>query len=515
MDPAQLAGGVVLAVLVTAWAGWAWCVAREAAQAARVAPRGLLALGLVVLLVALALRLAAPAVPHDINPRSDDVFHSWRGLDWRYAHGLIALMRVLWAVGLPVSDLTVFDVVAVFGALTVPLVGLLTWRLGGGWLAASVATVVMGGMGLHVRFSHTDAPQIVEAALVLVAALFVIAPGERSARATWAAGLSLGLAGAMRPEAIVLPALVLGWAWLSQPGLSWRAWLPVGLIAAAVALPDLVSILAFGRALSDPSLGLVEGHGLLEHGLAHLVPWSTPFVPAALAASLWLAPSGRPAVRATLATALLMVAVGSLVPNARWSIGSIESWCLARHQLRVLPWMALLVGVGVEALVDRVAHRIPALTVPAGLMALGAVAASVATTLPDAYAEFTPALEYQFVRTHLPEVPDGCTIVTLPLEGDMSLVLPDGLKASVGTPHRWTWLDDAPDDGSCVVYYRSTACTAVSYKMLDVDRCAPFEAAHALTPIAVGGLADRGWLFERYGGAPVRVGFYRVGSGAP
>jgi hypothetical protein len=139
----------------------------------------------------------------------------------------------------------------------------------------------------------------------------------------------------------------------------------------------------------------------------------------------------------------------------------------------------------------------------------------VASTLPDAYAAFTPAEEYQFVRAHLPDVPDGCTIVTLPLEGDMSLVLSDSLKASVGAPHRWTWLDDAPTDAACVVYYRSAACTAVSYKMLDVDRCAPFEAGHTLTPIAVGALADRGWLFERYGGAPVRVGFYRVGSGAP
>lgn len=515
MEPAQFAGGVVLAVLVPAWVAWGWCVAREAWDAARAAPRRATLGALVVFGAALVLRLMAPAVPHDLNPRTDDVLHSWRGLDWHYAHGLIALFRVVWAVGVPVDDLTVFHVVACFGALTVPLVGLLTLRLGGGWVAGAVAAVALGGLGLHVRYSHTDAPQVVEGALVVIGALLCAGDGLSSRRTRWAAGLSLGLAASMRPEGIVLPALVVGWAWLCRQGSSARALLLLGMCATVLALPDFVSILAFGRSLQDPSLGLQQGHGLLRYGSAHLVVWSTAFVPSLLSVWVLLAPSGRPALRATMATAALLVAVGALVPNEYWSIALFESWCLARHQLRVLSWMVVLVGVGVEAMVDRLALGLPVLTAPLGVVAVLGAGLATATTLPEAYASFTPAEEYQFVRAHLPEVRAGCTIATLHLEGDMSLVLPELLTQSVGVPHTWTALDALPSDGSCVVYYRSAACTAVSFKTLDTDRCASFEQAHMLTPLAVGGLVDRGWLFERYGGAPVRVGFYRVGSGAP
>ncbi len=502
------ASGLVLLPLTLAWLAWLALGARALGSNRRSTPPSAWLTAALMFALALALRIAAPAVPHDINPRTDEVFQPWDQIQWRYTHGLVALMRAVWALGAVVDDRVVFGVVAVAGALCVPLIDLVTRRVGGGRLAGLVAALVLGGVGLHVRYSHTDAPQIVEILLTLVAVIAATAPGAPPARDVAWVGLSLGLTSAMRPEGMAIPFLLGFWALAC--GVRWPSQrvAAVGALVALVALPDLLGVtLAQGPSARGASLD--QGHGALTWGLDHYAPFNAAFVPTALGALTLTAPWGRPGSRRGLATLALMFALGSLVANASWSIGATPVWCLARHQLRVLPWMALLIGLGVEGLVDRAVEwtRQDARASLAVLAALG-VAGLTATTLPDAYSRFTLAEEYAFIRQHLPEVPDGCTVVTEREVTDRGLLLRDGLAF---LDQRLTWQDvsDPIAPSSCVIYYRSALCTSVEPGE-PADLCAAFEHSHTLQPLAEAQIIARGWLWERYATPTLRVGYYRV-----
>jgi hypothetical protein len=498
----------VLLPLTLAWLAWMALGVRALWHARATTPARAAWQAAAWFAVALALRWAAPAVPHDINPRFDEVFRPWDQLQWRYTHGLVGLMRAVWALGAIVDDRVVFGVVAVAGALSVPWVAQVTRRLGGGALAGFVAATVLAGTGLHVRYSHTDAPQIVEAALTLLAVLVATratAPGR--ADLVWL-GLSLGLAACMRPEGMAVPVLLGFWALACGARWPTRQVALVAALVALVALPDLAGVAA-AQGPSTRGAGLDQGHGALTWGLSHYAPFNAAFVPLALGSLTLLAPWGRPGQRRGWATLGLMLALGSLVANRDWSIGGTPVWCLARHQLRVLPWMAVLVGLGVEALVDRaVAWTRPEARGPTSALAAVAVAALTATTLPDAYSRFSLAEEYAFIRQHLPDVPDGCTVVTERETTDRGLMLRDGLTF-LDQRVIWRGLGEDLGDASCVIYYRSGVCTQ-SRAGEPADLCAEFEQRHALQPLAEAEIVARAWLWERYTTPTLRVGYYRV-----
>lgn len=512
--------GLVWLGLTLGWAVWGLLVPTVLWRS-RTPVRTWDAVGLVALtVVALALRLVAPAVQHDLNPRLGELFAPWADLQWSYTHGLVALFRLVAAVGVPVDDRTVFDGVAVLGALSVALVAGVTAALGGGRVASASAGLALALLGLHVRYSHTDAPQVVEAFLTLFAAWVVLRRrAARPAAELVLVGLSLGLAAAMRPEAIVVPALLLLWA--RACGVTWslrEAAVVAGLVA-CVALPDWLGVVFGPGAPIARGAGLDHGHGALTYGLAHFAVWNAAFVPLAIGLLPWLAPWGRAPRQAVVATLLLMIATGALVANDMWSIGATPSWCLARHQLRTLPWMAVLVGLGAEALVDGARSRLPARTGAAlAIVVVACVAATTATTLPAAYEPTTLSEEYAFVRAHQGDLPAGCTVVTLWLGGDRGLSLPQGLP-SPGNTHTWKGLDAAIDPSVCTVYYRSSLCTAAGPEEPDPgDRCAAFEAAWTSVPVAEASVVARGWLWERYAAPSLRVGYYRLiapGSAAP
>ena len=517
MTSSEIGGGVILLGQSLAWVAW---IGLTLAALVR-ERRGLRSADGVALLLltagAWALRVAAPAVQHDVNPRLDEVFGPWSALRWSYTHGLVALTRVVWAAGASLDDRAVFSLVAGFGALTAPLAAVLTARLGGGRAAAAVAGVVMAGLGLHVRYSHTDAPQVIEGMLTLVGAVALTQdPTRRTAADTALAALSLALAATLRPEALAIPPLVLAWAWACGLGLTARQVVVTLAAAALVALPDAAGVMLSGGGPTGRGAGLDHGHGALLFGVRHFVVWNSAFVPAALGLLPLLAPWGRAPTRRALATFGLLLAVGSLVGNAIWSIADTASWCLARHQLRVLPWMVVLIGLGAEALTDAARAWVPLFQrqVIPGLGLIG-VAWVTRGTLRDAYTPFTLSDEYTFLRETLPTIPPDCAVASLTLGGDRGLSLPEG-PPGVGPARAWLGLDGDLSGRACVVYYRSAQCTVAGPGEADPgDRCAAFEAAWTLTPIAERQIVARGWLWEHYATPTLRVGYYRVGPPTP
>lgn len=507
----QVAALAVTAVQGAAWIVWILLALVVMGRARRAVVAGLAA----VTVGALVLRLAAPAVQHDLNDRLNEIHRRVDDLSWLYTHGLVSLVRVGAQLGIAPDDVRVFHLVALLGALSVPVAYVVTRRLGGGVVAGAVAAVVLGGTGLHVRYSHTDAPQIVEGLLTLVGAAALLVPRDARTRVDVAlAVVSLSLAATCRPEAVVVPLLVLVWSTACGAAWSWRT------LAAVVGGVWIVDGLDFGLVVAGhggpASRNALHAPALWVHGPSAIVTWHRAFVPVALGAlalvGAWLAPSRR----AGLATLALSVVLGSLVLNPEWSIAANPSWCVARHQLRVVPWMAVLVGLGVGALTDVAARRLSgsmAAVVRGG--ALAGVAVLTASTLPDAYAHFTLADEYTFFRAALLTVPDDCHLLTIVDRGVDHGLMVHELPASLGRSHAIHGLDtELASLGDlrpgCVVYYRSALCSAVHAGEGDHDFCAAFEARTRLTPLVEGRLGSRGWLWETYREDPVRVGFYRV-----
>lgn len=511
MTPQHVYGGVVLWSLAAVWAVWILMGSVRLVAAIRAATRRQRVLWSGLFLIALGLRLLAPAVEHDLNPRIAEVFAGYEQLEWRYTHGLVALMRVVWLLGAWVDDLLVFHLVAVTGALSVPLLYVATRQLGGGRLAAVCATVVLGGLGLHVRYSHTDAPQVVEILLTLLAVVSVLSVrGPPDRRDVLWTGINLGLLAVMRPEG----ALIAAWLglWFAAVKVDWpaQATLFSAGLAALIVAPDLLGVVLINGGESAAGINYAEGHAVLLYGLQHWVVWNRAFVPPMLGLLIFLAPWGRAGPRRAIATLTLMLALGLIVENRFWSIGYLPSWCLARHQLRLLPWMALAMGLGVESLVDLVARRAsPQITRCFHVTAALSVAGMTATTLPDAYARFTLSDEYTFVRTHLRDVPAHCTIRALDDAADQGLNLVAGLPHIV-VPHTWEPLSSSAAPGPCLVYYRSPTCTLQRPNRPDGDRCAAFEAQWKLEPIAETEVVTRPWLWERYATPTLRIGYYRV-----
>lgn len=504
--------GLILLNLMLAWVGWivlaGWETARFLRRTSRVDLLGLLALTV----LALGLRLAAPAVQHDLNPRSDDVFMDWRSIQWIYTHGLCALMRIVRATGITVDDQTIFHTVALFGALTVPALAVLVRQLGGGRVAAYTTGLVLAMLGLHVRYSHTDAPQIVTACLLTVAAIALSATpqGPRWSHVALA-GLSLGLAAAMRPEAIVASGFV--WLWSLAATSGWTAGRRVAAMGLAllVALPDVGMVSLVGRDLATQHSLAEFGQGPLAYGLRHYAAWNPAFVPTALGVLIWPSLIGRAGLRRSVATLLLLLALGATFGPPVWSLGAAPTWCLARHQLPALTWAVLLMGLGAEAIADTIAAWTPrAVSRFAAVTLVLATTAITSTTLKDAYARFTYAEEYAFVRANLPLIPERCHVATYVPVYDEGLFLRVGLTA-LGLEHTWGALEDPIDPAGCNYYYRAALCSVSTPDFTPPeDRCSAFERSWTLTPVAEASIVARGWLWEVYPTSSVRVGYYRL-----
>lgn len=509
-------GGLTLAVLAAA-ALMVWNAVRAARRAPREAAAWALLGG-----VALAWRLSWPAGPADVNPRSMEVLVGL-GPDFGYGR----LVAVWWRTFLPPGARTMialFHGQAVVGALTVVALGAWLRAAGAGRMAAGSAALLLALDPVHARWSHTDAPGIL-AGFLLVVGLAGLA--DHLSRAERPEGLlavvAVGLATMVRPEMAAIPVLVAVWAVCQGGTPPWRDRVVLG---AGLAMGALVVAHVVGVAL--PHLGGPPGRaGLawppapLVHGARHYLVWDPVWYDPRVAVLVFVgvvAAPGRSWRR--VVWTVLALGLGSLVLDPSWSPFEARTPSLVRHQLVALPAFFALAAFGIDGLV-RLAMRLDlfeermVVAAYASLVALatfGLVRADTAAWRP-----YTAHAEHAFARRALPQVPDGCTILTYEASSDAGLAIPMDLTVGRG-PDLWRSLatpvvgpdayDDRPD---CLYWYRGANCEAIEARAEVPPRaCDEFEAMWPLEVVEEVQVPAEPFLTERYADDTVRLGLYRV-----
>lgn len=503
--PAVQASAVAFVALGAwgAWTGW-----RQASPGERAAVVAILA-------VALALRLAAPAGPHDINPRSVAILAPQVDL----ATQQYGLMRpILWRLLLgsawlgPHDVVTVAHATALWGAAVCVAVFAFVRGAGVPAIGAGTAAALVAVDPLLARFSHTDAPQIHEL-LPWWTGLAAWSAYTRTRDGRWAAlgacGVALGAG--MRPEGVLLlPVTALLAVALGRPLPRGRA--TAAALAWTVALPA-AHLLLLSRAARgvDAARAGWGSFGPWEHGLGHWITFSPTHTPMALGAlaafGVVVAPGG---VGRRVAWGAALLALGLFVPEAHWSPGVGDVPLLARHQLRMIPMAAVCAGFAAAWAIGR------------GRGAGWAVAAvAVALRLSDLHHLTTPYTihaEHAFQRAAFAQVPDGCRVLTWRTPDDTGLVPDLGLSPR-SFVDRWAYLDQPeatdPRAPTCTFWYRPALCDVARHPedpLAGTDPCGDFEAAHDLNPVVETTLPVHPWLYDRLHTDPVRVGLYRVGG---
>jgi hypothetical protein len=480
-------------------------------------PRNVLALAL-LLVVAAGARWVAPWATYDPEFRSTAMFLG-RGAWTRYGFGMPAVELLARDVlRLPATFGTLFAAGFFSGVVAVPLLAAWARDAGSTRTAAVTAGLLLALDPAHVRFSPTDLPNTHEIALTLLALVL----WTRQLRAPTpiggaAAGVVLGTAVNLRPEALVVPPVVLAVAAAAvgeAAGASLRrrdTW--AGLVLLAVfALPQVLVVAA--HAVTDvahytggATAGGGVNHGLATTGWRHLYAldpaWTPPLLGLLGLLGLVLGPRRR--LVALLAVATLGFC--ALVPGGEWTPAGATWFAYVRHQVRAAPWLAALAAAGVDAL----ARRSPVAGGIAALLAIGARAA----WLPLAYVPSTVQEELVFLLAHLDEVPRGCTVETVASEQDGPLYVPDYLLR-LRPDVRVVRVDQdevPPPAAGCRLWYHAGACSLSEFRPRGEplpSRCARYEATHALRPVTTTELDAHTWIGEAYLGPRVPVGWYAV-----
>lgn len=522
--------------------------------AARRLPRserwGLLALAT----LAVAARLLAPAVPHDVNHRawgaySDAPLPVERGL------GLPALGRLLHAV-VPrwdQSEQWLFHAQAVVGAAAA--LALYAWvrQVGRGAddsaraRLAAVAGLVLALATPHVRFSHTDAQQVGSLTLGLIG-LAAWARHARSPSATHAlvAGAALAASATGRLECVPLPAMVALLALVDPARVPWRhpATVPVLIASVGVAAWHTTALLVDNptwdawsyRVQVDGPQG--EGHALLRVGPQHMLvldpTYTHPVLVLAAVAGLVLTPLSR-LQRAALVVATVVLA--NVVPV--WSPVGGGMLAIARYQLASLPWLAVLVAGTASYLLDEAGQLTSAPARALGRLGIGgALLGGLGATLPLNFVPTTHSAEYAFVRGVLVTPPaamaPGCTLLVDTWGPDTGLAFPQHLVRMLD-PRVPCWHDECPErdwkvvdtqiwdhvPAECLVYYRAASCaSAVVDGVAAADtRCTGPGPGWRAEPLVEAALPARQWVFDVPTTPTRTVGFYRLvpaaGRGTP
>ncbi len=465
--------------------------------------------------LALALRLGAPAGPHDINFRSWGPY-SEGALEIDRGYGFTAFARLLhpFVPGWQHHDGWLFDAVAGVGAVA-PL-ALLAWLLttgtaaSGAWTAALLLAVATP----LVRFGHTDAQQVPALTLGLIG---LAAWAEHARQPSWFAALVSGAALAAsasgRIECVALPACVALLALVDRAKVPWRhpaTWVaPVGSVG--VALWHLHALTTDNPAWEVASYGrqgwdLFARHSLRAYGWRHLIVLDPAYTapPVALAMLVGLVAGALPGrTRAALAASVLVTSL--VVPV--WSPIGAASWAIARYQLAALPFSAALVG----AAVARAAQALDAGWTRVVLV--GAVVVAGGSRLKLDLTPTTQSAEYTFIRDTLPTLPAGCVVLHDVWAEDLGLTFPTHLRDMAKLPlelrptDAWT-----PDFSRCVLYYRAATCSSRSFAHPDggADPKLCVGPGYALTPLVEAKLPARTWVYDSYPTDTVTVGFYRV-----
>ncbi|MBW2525587.1 MAG: glycosyltransferase family 39 protein [Deltaproteobacteria bacterium] len=486
-----------------------------------------------------ALRMMAPASPMDIHNRLQPAFHAWL-VPAPYGWGTPVLAVMLWQLFGRSYDV-VFTAAALVGAASLVPLHLLARRVGLSESGRFWAVLVMATMPLHVRFSHTDNQSIVEIALLLVALCALLSWAERPRyRSALLAGLSLGVAMCARPEACVLALVGLAWiAFVRHP-----ARLHLGQALAAIAVLVVVAgvhALAMTHLLMTTEFAqslIIERDVDLLHRRA-IVFFDGQWVSPALWLGLGLSPLAR---RLSVRVRVGLWAIALSLALLLWSYAPTQLGLLAaRHQLRALPFVALLTGAGLGVLSDRsvgVGGRLLALrgaVVDARRMAalraarsaaLLAIGAALLLGLPAALRPTTLNLEWAFFRRALAAAPPCCTMTLWSPDDDRSLMSPTYLSETIAARHRWVSIEGLDElrvaEDECLLYYRPASCYAHDvgrevppprdglHRMVPV--CAEWEAQRQLRPWHTARLPPRTTGTDHFGAGALQVGFFSLGD---
>ncbi len=460
---------------------------------------------LLVTLLAVAVRLAAPWGSHDLNVRNPGAWvdvprvNVGYGLGWT---GLARMARAVWPGGWTLRALP--DLAAVLSALHVPLLAAWARHLG---TSASAAWGAAGWLALHaaaVRFGHTDVQTTPETLWVLVALLAVARWNED--RRPWMAllaGLATGLAVHARPESMVVVGIVPAYAAMAVPAV-WRerwGWGAAGL-AAVVGLPQVVlqiQRLLYDRATSAgvPSPEELASHPLWTHGVRHLVvvdpTWSTGVVAVGLVLLVF---AREIDVRWRVGALVVCLGLVLLVAgDASWTPAGGHRPGFARHQLRLLPFALLAGAWGLDAVAQAVGAA--RWVWPVAVVAMG-------TTLPTAWDDRVGTQEFRAFADWHSTLAEGCVVYRPAVHEDAGFRIPVELM-----PQGVRLVDRPPAsvDG-CTLYYRSAECSLARYAL--ATTCDAFEADHALVPLDERWLPAGAWIYDDHAVDPVRVGLYRV-----
>jgi hypothetical protein len=468
--------------------------------------------------LALALRLAAPAGPHDVNFRAWGAY-SEGALDVERGYGMPAFARLLHPLvpGWQRHDAWLFHANAVVASFAP--IALLAWlrTIGlapvGAWTAACLLAVATP----LVRFGHTDAQQIPALTLGLIG---LATAATHARRPSWAAAMVAGAALAAsacgRLEGAALPLFVALLLLADRPRVPWRhpATWTAAVGAVAVALWNLHALTSNNPVWEVSTyqrqlLHMLRSHSAWVVGWRHWIvldpAYTAPPVAALMAIGLTV---GALPARARVACAAAVVGLTLIVPS--WTPAGAASWAIARYQIAALPFSVALVG----AAVARAAEGVGSVGAKAALAA--AVVAAGASRLQLDLTPTTQSAEYAFVRDTLPTLPQGCVLLHDVWTEDLGLVFPGHLVTMGELPLELRATDSwTPDPGRCTLYYRAATCSShnLSHPTGAADPRLCVGPGTALAPLVEAQLPARQWVYDRYDGDAVKVGFYRVQTG--
>jgi len=514
---------IVLAAVLVGWCAWRAARVRLRGPDAQAARTEVLWLAAAIAL-ALVLRLSAPASPMDLHHR---LAPAWSGGDAHYGWGYPCFVQLLWSV-FGRSDQVVFKAGAIIGSLTlIPLYGFAK-RVGLSAAGRLWTVLLFATMPLHVRFSHTDNQSIIEIPLLLIA-LWAISlwSEQQKLRQALLAALCLALAVCMRPESPVLGLLAL--SWLVE---CWRR----GSRRHVHVLLALLLVVAICWAhIATMSHFAVKGHNsplnaspvwLKMLDPRHVVffdpEWVAPVVVLGFVGGLW---ARKPNRWRRMWLGLVALTLALLV----WQASPVGLGLLgARHQLRALPFAALLSGAGMATLGDWLVRVVGGRARERTTRCAFVAFASATLLLPwrAALQSTTLNAEYVLFAAAVKSVPDCCSIVTWFPPQDRSLMPPTYLSGSFGLGHHWVGFDKFREEkyrkNACVLYYRPASC----FSFLPMEKlpaaqgrrhalnpiCAAWEAQRNLRPIRTAELPARSSGTARFGDGALEVGFFAMGS---
>ncbi len=459
--------------------------------------------------LSLAMRLYAPASPHDIYNRADGaMWNPWPDFDRGLGFAAFGQVVQPWLAAWRADDLWIYDRVAVAGAF-VPVL-MVAWLIildVSAWVVWPAA-LLFAISSPHVRLSHTDAQQLPALTFLWIGlaawALHVRAPRWFPALVT---GTALACAGSARLECVTFPFVFVAAAFAAQGLTSWRH---RASIAAVLLCFAVVTLHTYGMVFAgtwnpfeytdNPNANWTQ-HNLWLYGYRQLLIFDPAYTapPIAIATVLGMVAGPLP-TRLRMGVALCAVGLSLSMPV--WSPVDGAAFSLSRYQVAATPFAAVLAANGLAAVY---------LWIPFGwarVTAITAALASSATRLPMAFEPSTLSAEYHFIRDTLRTLPPGCTIVHEWWTNDQGLMFPTWLPPLLNLQLNTVSIRDwCGEPAGCTIYYRDASCLVGAH---DGPMCSDYPSTHTLEPIVEADLPRRQWVYDQYTVSPVHVGFYWI-----